>query len=79
MLLEGRSWTRRRFFRVLPLMLGATGAVGCGPEGVGSVKLENRGAKLNAFLKKGAGKSHGPIPGPHDMRPADGRPRSAPN
>jgi len=72
MLCERRGWTRRRFLSGLSVLLGATAAAGCGPAGVGSVKLKNSGGKFKARTGKGAGTSRRRIPGPNDMKPADG-------
>lgn len=71
------SLTRRQFWIGLTSVRGATVLPGCGPEGVGSVKLRPRGGKHNALTEKcevsSKTRPHR-VFGPNDMRPAhDGR------
>jgi hypothetical protein len=81
MTFEDEIWTRRQSLIGLTMLFGATGQVGCGPEGAGSVNLKNSGGKFGALREKGkvltkarrgqALEPRGRTLGPDDMRPAD--------
>jgi hypothetical protein len=74
MTFEDESWARRQLLMGLTILFGATGLIGCAPEGAGSVKLKNSGGKFQAVREKGKYLTKvrpGPALGPNDMRPVD--------